>query len=360
MKFFTEKNEKALFFGICAICLIIIAGCSRKSGSYSSKQSYGVNSSAKVAARASQAAMADSAYFDSMDYEVAEEAMVNGKGYNDGGPIYEGGNEGPAYEYERKLIRTGNVSLEVQTVTDAEDKIAQWAASLGGYVTNANTWQYGAGFTVRVPSARFDEAMSQVGSFGRITNRSVSSQDVSDNYYDMKSRLETKYILRDKLQSYLSEAKDIKDLLEVERQLNEVIEDIESTESRFKRLSGQIDYSTIYINMSFEHGKDEGGIILPDVKNSWNEFVSNVINFFWNLLKVLFYIVIFGIPIIAVAALLFWLLFGKIGLLVKLFKKLKKQFAVSEPVEGLSHGLETANAVSDFLTLILRSKIESV
>ena len=323
MKTFTEKNEKALFFGICAICLIVIAGCSKKSTSYSSKQSYSVNSSAKVAGRgfaASEAAMADSVYFDSMDYE---EAMVSEAGIAVPEPV-----EGPQEDgtsFERKLIRTGNVSLEVQTITDAEDKIAQWAASLGGYVTNANTWQYGAGFTVRVPSARFDEAMSQVGSFGRITNRSVSSQDVSDNYYDMKSRLETKYILRDKLQSYLSDAKDIKDLLEVERQLNEVIEDIESTESRFKRLSGQIDYSTIYINMSFEHGKDEGGIILPDVKNSWNEFVSNVINFFWNLLKVLFYIVIFGIPIIAVAALLFWLLFGKIGLLVKLFKKLKKQ-----------------------------------
>ena len=331
MKTFTEKNEKALFFGICAICLIVIAGCSKKSASYSSKQSYSVNSSTKVAGRgfaASEAAMADSVYFDSMDYEesaptqVFEENLVSSR--SERLPEALEGPQEDGTSFERKLIRTGNVSLEVQTITDAEDKIAQWAASLGGYVTNANTWQYGAGFTVRVPSSRFDEAMAQTGNFGRITNRSVSSQDVSDNYYDMKSRLETKYILRDKLQSYLSDAKDIKDLLEVERQLNEVIEDIESTESRFKRLSGQIDYSTIYINMSFEHGKDEGGIILPDVKNSWNEFVSNVIKFFWNLLKVLFYIVIFGIPIIAVAALLFWLLFGKIGLLVKLFKKLKK------------------------------------
>ena len=315
MKLFTEENERALFCAICAICLIIVAGCSKKSGSYkSSKQSYSVNSSAKVAGRgfaASEAAVADSVYFDDMEYEESA-------------PVYEGGTEGPVYEYERKLIRTGNVSLEVQSVSNAEDQIADWAKSLGGYVTNANTWQYGAGFTVRVPSARFDEAMSQVGSFGRITNRSVNSQDVSDNYYDMQSRLQTKYILRDKLQSYLNQAKDIKDLLEIERQLNEVIEDIESTESRFKRLSGQIDYSTIYINMTFERGKDEGGIILPDVKDSWNEFVSNVIAFFWGLVKVLFYIVIFGIPIVAVVALLFWLLFGKIGLLVKLFKKLKK------------------------------------
>ena len=166
--------------------------------------------------------------------------------------------------------------------------------------------------------------MVQTGEFGRVTNRSVSSQDVSDNYYDLQSRLETKYILRDKLTGYLNQAKDIKDLLEIERQLNSVLEDIDSTEGRFKRLSGQIDYSTIYINMQFERGKDEGGIILPDVKNSWNEFVSTVVSFFWGLLKVIFYIVIFGIPLIALAAFLFWLLFGKIGLLVRLFKKLKK------------------------------------
>ena len=307
MKNFTEEKERAIFCAICAVCLIVIAGCSKKSGLSKPEAVYGINQSAKLATRASEAVMADSVYFDDYDYEVMEE-------------------EAPASEqgYEQKLIRTGNVSLEVKSVADAEDEITAWAKSLGGYITNANTWSNGAGFTVRIPAARFDEAMSQVGNFGRITNRSVNSQDVSDNYYDLQSRLETKYILRDKLTGYLSQAKDIKDLLEIERQLNSVIEDIESTESRFKRLSGQIDYSTIYINMSFERGKHESGIILPDVKDSWNEFVSNIIAFFWGLVKVLFYIVIFGIPIVAVAAFFYWLLFGKIGLLIKLFKKLKK------------------------------------
>ena len=322
MKLFTEENEKALFCAVCAICLMVIAGCSKKSGTYKTEAAYGINQSAKLSTRASEAVMADTAYFDDMEYEESayEVAAVAENGIAVPEPV-----EGQqTTDFERKLLRTGNVSLEVQSVSDAEDKITAWAKSLGGYVTNANTWQNGAGFTVRIPSERFDEAMAQVGNFGRITNRSVSSEDVSDNYYDMKSRLETKYILRDKLSSYLNQAKDIKDLLEIERQLNSVIEDIESTERRFKRLSGQIDYSTIYINMSFERGKDESGIILPDVKNSWNDFVSHVIAFFWGLLKIIFYIVIFGIPVIAVAAFFFWLLFGKVGLLVKLFKKLKK------------------------------------
>ncbi len=298
---------------ICTTLAVLMAGvflftgCSKKSAGYSAPRASGLKES-KLAMKSfasNEMVMSDAMY------EYEESASYDDSSLQN-------------TEYERKLIRTGNVTLEVKTVSDAEEKITAWAKSLGGYITNANTWENGANFTVRVPSERFDDAMVQTDEFGRVTNRSVSSQDVSDNYYDLQSRLETKYILRDKLTGYLNQAKDIKDLLEIERQLNSVLEDIDSTEGRFKRLSGQIDYSTIYINMQFERGKDEGGIILPDVKNSWNEFVSTVVSFFWGLLKVIFYIVIFGIPLIALAAFLFWLLFGKIGLLVRLFKRLKK------------------------------------
>ena len=311
MKINFVKITKAFALTVAAACMLFICSCNEKG---SAKGVYSTNSSAKLAMKS--VAMADSLSFDTAEYEMVEESIES--------PALRQAQEPLEPTYERKLIRTGNVSLEVQSLSDAEEKIAAWAKSLGGYVTNANTWEMGAGFTVRIPSERFDQAMADAGNFGRVTNRSINSQDVSDNYYDIKSRLETKYILRDKLSNYLSQAKDIKDLLEIEHQLNSVIEDIESTESRFKRLSNQIDYSTIYIDMHFAHGKDEGGIILPDVKESWNTFVSNIIAFFWGLLKVLFYIVIFGIPLIALAAFFFWLLFGKVGLLVKLFKKLKK------------------------------------
>ena len=318
MKHFMKNAIKT---GVCAGLIyfaLIFTGCDGKSkGSAGLQRAAGLKESKLAMNSYASSYMPEAAYYDSAEFVMEEDNAV----YGQEGPIYEGGG-GP--EYERKLIRTGNVSLEVKTVSDAEEKIASWAKGLGGYVTNANIWENGANFTVRIPSTRFDDAMAQAGDFGRVTERSVNSQDVSDNYYDLESRLKTKYILRDKLSGYLSQAKDIKDLLEIERQLNQVLEEIDSTESRFKRLAGQVDYSSIYINMQFERGKDESGIILPDVKDSWNEFVSNVIGFFWGLLKVLFYIVIFGVPVVAVAAFFFWLLFGKVGLLVKLFKKLKK------------------------------------
>ncbi len=249
------KNLIKLCISICLIAFsLLTAGCSKKGTPSALKRANSTSfNEAKISAKGfNTVAMADSVSFDNAEYAMEEEAPMAPALRQAQGP-----QESQEEVFERKLIRTGNVSIEVQSVSDAEEKIAQWAKSLGGYVTNANTWEMGAGFTVRVPSERFDEAMADAGNFGRITNRSVNSQDVSDNYYDIKSRLETKYILRDKLTNYLSQAKDIKDLLEIERQLNSVIEDIESTESRFKRLSNQIDYSTIYIDMHFEHGKNE-------------------------------------------------------------------------------------------------------
>ena len=305
---------------ICKASVILMAGlfvftaCSHKSKTSAAlPMANGIKESKLSMKSYSRAAMADTAFYsDNLEYEMAEESQSYGDSALQN------------HEFERKLIRTGNITLEVKTLSGAEEKINSWIKGLDGFVTNANTWENGASFTVRVPSDSFEDAMAQAGDFGKIINRNVNSQDVSDNYYDLKSRLETKYILRDKLTGYLSQAKDIKDLLEIERQLNSVLEDIDSTEGRFKRLSGQIDYSTIYINMQFEAGKNESGIILPDVKDSWNKFITTVIAFFWGLLKVLFYIVIFGIPLIALAAFFFWLLFGKVGLLVRLFKKLKK------------------------------------
>jgi len=308
------KNAALFIMAGLVLTGFVLTGCSKKASKNYTVDNFNGVSGAKFAARGySPETTADQALYEDVEYEMAEES-----------PAYSESGELPPQEYERKLILTGNVNLEVKSLTGSEEKISSWAKGLGGYITSANVWDYGANFTVRVPAARFDDAMAQTGDFGHVTSRSVNSQDVSDSYYDLQSRLQTKYILRDKLTGYLNQAKDIKDLLEIERQLNSVIEEIESTESRLKRLSGQVDYSTIYLNLQFERGKDESGIILPDVKDSWNQFLSNVIAFFWSLLKLLFYIVIYGIPIVALAAFFFWLLFGKVGLLVKLFKKLKK------------------------------------
>ena len=131
--------------------------------------------------------------------------------------------------------------------------------------------------------------------------------------------------MQKKLEVYLGQAKDIKDLLEVERQLNNVTSEIEVMEGRMKRLVNQIDFSTIYMTMNLPTGFDREGFKWPDLGEDFRAFGENFVNFIAKLFISIFYIFIFGIPIVFVLAFLFWLLFGRIGLLVKLFKWLKKK-----------------------------------
>lgn len=227
--------------------------------------------------------------------------------------------------FERKLIYNGDISLEVTDLSNLQAGIDSWCKGLGGYISNSNCGQKNASFTVRIPASKFDEAMEEAGSFGTVKNKGVSTNDVSDEYYDLQSRLETRKLLREKLQSYLRQASNMQDMIKIERELNSVQSEIESMEGRMKRLDSQIDYATISIYATLPFSSTPGGgFELPDLGEGFRHFVAGLVSFFGGFIVVLLYAVICGIPVLAVAALLYWLLFGKIGLLLKLFERLKK------------------------------------
>ena len=93
--------------------------------------------------------------------------------------------------------------------------------------------------------------------------------------------------MKERLQRYLEEAKDIKDMLQIEKELNSVISDIESMEGRMKRLSGQIDYSQIYVNYDLPFRSDENhGFVMPDFGDGFRRFMANVLDFFIGLFKI--------------------------------------------------------------------------
>ena len=54
-------------------------------------------------------------------------------------------------------------------------------------------------------------------------------------------------------------------MLEIERQLNEVESELESIEGRMKRLTNQIEFSTISLNFTLPVGKTENGFVFPDL-----------------------------------------------------------------------------------------------
>ena len=224
---------------------------------------------------------------------------------------------------ERKIIKTGSLSYEVKNLSETEEKIVAWLEGFGGYIADTWTNRNNMNVTVKVPSSSFEEAMNSTGDFGELLSRSISTEDVSENYYDLETRLETRKILQEKLESYLAGAKSISDLLEIERQLNDVTSELESMEKQFRRLSNQIDFSTISISCRLPANTTEAGFETPDFLQGLKDFGYNALQFLCNFGLGILYIILVGVPSVLLIALLYWLCFGKIGLVRKLFNKLK-------------------------------------
>ena len=252
-----------------------------------------------------------------MDYGVVPEPTIAGA--SGGGS----GGQNPAGQQDRKLIKTGSISLEVEQLAATEEAVLAWCQSFGGYVASSFSHEGSAAFTVRIPAVRFDDAMAAAGNLGRVRSRNISTQDVSEQFYDLRTRLDTRKILRDRLQSYLAQAKDMEDLLHIERELNSTLTEIESMEGRMRRLSNQIDYSTITVDLQLPYRTTDQGFQWPSLDRTVRRFLSNVVDFFVDFVAVVLYIIIFGIPILGLVALLYWLLLGRVGLLKRIFKGLK-------------------------------------
>ncbi|MBR4386186.1 MAG: DUF4349 domain-containing protein [Treponema sp.] len=248
------------------------------------------------------------------------DTSFSGTGYNpeESAEASENKSSQPA---NRKIIFTGSISLEVESLEETQSAVQKWVDDFGGYISDSSMGARSANFTARIPSASFERAMEQASSFGTILRKDIESSDVTDEFYDLKTRIETKKILVERLESYLKNASAIKDMMEIETKINDVTSDLERMQGQMNRLSSKIDFATVKISAKLPANQTEEGFALPDASEKAKNLFGGLLSFIINLFFILLYIVFYGAPIVLVVALFYWLCFGKIGLLRKLFYK---------------------------------------
>ena len=289
---------KKIVFAIISLAFIF-ASCGKNSGGFVSK-----STAQELAMDATEEVLYEANLFDSDNAEFI--SAQNAK------------------EIERKLIYSGYISLGVESLAETKNAVEQWLKKYGGYVSNSSESQRSVNFTVNVPQKNFFAAMDESGSLGKIKNKNVNCRDVTEQFYDLQTRLDTRHILLERLQNYLASSKDIKELIEIETKINDVTTELEQMQGSMNRLQKQISFSQIEIQATLPAGSDERGFVFPDVKDGARDLASNVVSFFVNFIFILIYVFIFGTLIVLALILIYWLAFGKIGLVRKLFDKIKK------------------------------------
>jgi hypothetical protein len=145
------------------------------------------------------------------------------------------------------LIYTAELRLMLaeEAFSATIDRVADLAVGMGGYLAAHDN----ASVQIRVPSVRFREALKQIEKLGVVTNRSVQVQDVSEEYNDLGIRLKSLKATRDRLEQFLARAKDIQEVLNVERELGRVNAEVDRIEGRMRFLASRAAYSTITVRL---------------------------------------------------------------------------------------------------------------
>lgn len=186
-------------------------------------------------------------------------------------------------QLDRKLIRTGSLAVEVGSVKKSREEVGQMVAGMGGYITGDNQADLGNGLsvslTIRIPAEKFDSLISSIESLSRrVESKSIRVDDVTAEFVDVQARMKTKYELEARYSEILKTANTVSEILEVERELNNVRAEIESMEGRMKYLKDQVAMSTLDLTLT-ERTSTRSGFwysVTESLFSGWNGFLEFV------------------------------------------------------------------------------------
>lgn len=189
-------------------------------------------------------------------------------------------------EIQKKVVKTANLSYKVGNSNEEYDRLKRLLPKHDAYVSSENENKgydrINYSMTIKVVPLQFDSLVDAITSGQTLDSKWINSDDVTARYYDLQSRIENKQKLEERYQEILKKAESVKDMLEVERNLNMVRGEIEALQGQFKLLNHQVNFSTIdltfYELLPYEYdGQQRPGFgkrIANAFSGGWNGFLS--------------------------------------------------------------------------------------
>jgi PKD repeat protein len=153
------------------------------------------------------------------------------------------------------VVRTGNLQLVVSDVASALDNIVSIANGNGGYVINSQKWKEGerniGTISIRVLAENYDKTIASLRALAvSVTSESSSSQDVTQEYIDLDSRVKNLEATEAQLLKIMETATKTEDILSIQRELTNVRGEIEQIKGRMQYLERTSSTSLIDIRLS--------------------------------------------------------------------------------------------------------------
>jgi len=225
---------------------------------------------------------------------------------------------------DQKMIYSSSMNIEVELPKEVVSQIEQLLNQYGSYIESINSYvnpEYtyyvektkyyrqetiGYNLTIRVKSDKLDEFIDAIEALGDVTSFSKSAYNVTERYTDLESRLQLHQSKLTRLNELFAETASLSELITLENAISEEIYQIDNIMSQLKGLDKEINYSSLYLNITEKEEttltvtktnffKEVGDSVIISI----NAFVANLIL----LVKAVIYI----IPYTLIIALLYFL-----------------------------------------------------
>ena len=181
------------------------------------------------------------------------------------------------------LIRQGTASVQVDSLDLGISRVRDIARRIGGVIANTDMHTgkdelHAASIELRLPSERFDDAVSGLSPIGKLESVNVSVQDVGEEYVDVNARMTNARRLEERLIELLARRTGkLSDVLQVEHELARVREEIERYEGRLRylRTRSSVSILTVTVHEPAPIVSPPGQTPIRDAfKQAWRNFVD--------------------------------------------------------------------------------------
>jgi hypothetical protein len=153
-------------------------------------------------------------------------------------------------DWDKKIIKNASLNLEVKDYYAYYTSLREKIRGFGGYIAqeeqSLSDYKSENTLTIKVPVDQFDNAVAALSAgVVRVNEKKISSQDVTAEFVDMRSRMEAKRAVRLRYIDLLKQAKNMEEILNVQGEINGIQEEIEAAAGRVEFLGHSSAFSTI-------------------------------------------------------------------------------------------------------------------
>lgn len=183
----------------------------------------------------------------------------------------------------RKIIKEGTITFETRDIKKSRQQIKTYVQQLNAYISKETENVYDNkvenGMIIRVPAGNFDKLVQMIGAdVTAFKSKNIDVMDVTEEYVDISTRLNTKKEVEKTYIGLLKQAKKMEDVLAIQSQIGSIREEIEVTEGKFRYMNDRIAYSTL--NLTYYQESEQKPVFSGKFANAFKNGWQNLVWFF--------------------------------------------------------------------------------